>query len=65
MLLRLNKKTLGAAALCAGGAAVLLHPVSLVTLGLGIWLGHKGKGQALCRSLMKTVEQVFEAETNF
>lgn len=39
----LNKKTLYTAVLCLGGAAVLLHPASLFTLGLGAVLGCRGK----------------------
>lgn len=36
-----NGSTLRTAALCMGGLAVLLHPVSLVTLGVGVWLGYR------------------------
>ena len=39
----LNKKTLYTAVLCLGGAAVLLHPASLFTLGMGAVLGCRGK----------------------
>ena len=39
----LNKKTLYTAVLCLGGVAVLLHPASLFTLGLGAVLGCRGK----------------------
>jgi len=38
-----NGSTLRTAALCMGGLAVLLHPVSLVTLGVGVWLGYRGR----------------------
>lgn len=39
----LNGTTLRTAALCIGGFAVLLHPASLVTLGVGAWLGYRGR----------------------
>lgn len=39
------KKYLGLAAACTGGVAVLLFPGSVVTLGLGIALGYKGRDQ--------------------
>lgn len=39
--LPLDKKTLRTAALCIGGAAILLHPASLAALGLGAWLGYR------------------------
>lgn len=39
----LNKKNLGVAALCAGGAALVLYPASMITLALGAILGYKGK----------------------
>lgn len=41
--LPLDKKTLRTAALCIGGAAILLHPASLAALGLGAWLGYRGR----------------------
>lgn len=37
------KRDLGLAAACTGGVAVLLFPASLLTLGLGVALGYKGK----------------------
>ena len=43
MPFQLDRKTLGIAALCAGGVAILLHPVSLAALGLGVWLGCRGR----------------------
>lgn len=37
-----NKKLLGTAALCVGGAALLLHPAILFTFGAGVWAGRRG-----------------------
>ena len=37
------KGYLALAAACTGGMAVLLAPTSIVTLGLGVALGYKGK----------------------
>jgi hypothetical protein len=37
------KRDLAIAAACTGGIAVLLAPASVVTLGLGVALGYKGK----------------------
>ena len=34
-----TKKLLGTAALCAGGAALLLHPACLLAFGAGLWAG--------------------------
>ena len=39
----MTPKTLGTAAACAVGAALVLHPACLVTLGAGTFLGYKGK----------------------
>lgn len=38
-----TKKLLGAAALCVGGAALLLHPAILFTFGAGAWAGSRGR----------------------
>ena len=40
---QVDRKTLQTAALCVAGVAVLLHPASLAALGLGAWLGYKGR----------------------
>ena len=38
-----TKKWLGTAALCVGGAALLLHPAILFSFGAGAWAGSRGK----------------------
>ena len=43
MLSEHTKRSLTIAAVCAGGAAVVLFPASLVTLGLGAVLGYRGR----------------------
>ena len=43
MPFQVDRKTLQTAALCVAGVAVLLHPASLAALGLGAWLGYKGR----------------------
>lgn len=38
-----SKKGLYAAAACAAGAALLLHPAWLAAFGAGTWMGFRGK----------------------
>lgn len=37
------KRDLALAAACTGGVAILLAPASVITLGLGLVAGYKGK----------------------
>ena len=37
------RKRLGTAALCVGGAALLLHPACLIAFGAGAWAGSRGR----------------------
>lgn len=43
MLSEETKGHLALAAACTGGMALLLAPASVITLGLGAFLGYKGK----------------------
>ena len=38
-----TRKRLGTAALCVGGAALLLHPACLIAFGAGAWAGSRGR----------------------
>ena len=38
-----TRKRLGTAALCVGGAALLLHPACLIAFGAGAWAGNRGR----------------------
>lgn len=50
-----TKKLLGAAALCVGGAALLLHPAYLLAFGAGLWAGG-GRGRNWLRQIWEERE---------